>query len=154
MNNLDSRITESYDRLTVGSTVYLLRNSGLDYGQLPDPGSVERVFKADVRQIDPDYRRGVNLVDWFNLQERVDPDGEEGPLYALSSREVFKLGELNAVILDRTELPKPIPGKLDKLLGSTGGRFGKIVAAAMAEVILERFADDLRDSSGHLVEKR
>jgi hypothetical protein len=152
VSDLESRIQESYGRLGIGSTVYLLRDSEAEYDQLPDPGVVREVFKADVRQVDPDYRRGVYLVDWFDLLTREDY--EDGVIYTVSPREVFKLGELNALIRDRTSLPKPTPSKLDKRLASNSGKFGAIVAAAMAETILERFVDDPRDASGQLLNKR
>ena len=152
MSDLESRIQESYGRLGIGSTVYLLRDSEAEDDQLPDPSVVREVFKADVRQVDPDYRRGVYLLDWLDLRTR--DDYEDGGIYTVSPREVFKLGELNALIRNRTPLPLPKASKLDKVLASNSGKFAAVVAAAMAETILERFVDDPRDASGQILHKR
>jgi hypothetical protein len=152
MNDLESKIQESYDRLHVDNTIYLLKNHRTDYGQLPDPDEVTQVYKADVRQIDPEYTYGIHLLDWFNFST---PDEEQlGPIYQVSPREVFLLRELKSVINDRTNIPQPRASRLESMLESTKtDRFKGIVASEMARVVLERFAEDPRDDSG-LLDKR
>jgi hypothetical protein len=152
MSNLESRIHESYDRLNLDNTVYLLRNFADSYGQLPDPEKVTRVYKADVRQVDPEYKRGVYLLDWPDLYTKADHE-QGGSIYTVSPREVFMLRELNTVITARTPLPKPRPSKLDRMIDSKSGRFREILAAEMARVVLERFVEDPRDAMGNLVKR-
>lgn len=152
--DLETRIRESYDRLKVDAPVYLLRDEAFDYdGQLPEPGSLTQVFKADIIGIDPDYTRGINLVSWLDLATRPEPS-EAGSMFAVSPREVFKLGEMNEIIRDRTDLPRPRPSRLDRQLASKSGKFGSIMSLAMTDVMLERFADDPRDNSGRIINKR
>jgi hypothetical protein len=152
MSDLEASIHESYDRLNLGSTVYLLKDGATDYEELPDPAQVNAVFKANVTHIDPNYIRGILLVGWAGLRSPPEPD-ETGLMYRASPREVFKLGELNAVLSDRTTLPKPKPSKLDRYIESKGGKFGATLAAEMARVILERFIEDPRDPSGRLIKR-
>lgn len=152
MSELAVRIQESYERLQIGSTVYLLKNELVDYGELPDPDNVTQVFKADVALIDPAYMRGVSLVAWNGLTKQAEPD-EAGPMFPVSPREVFKLAELNAILRDRTSLPTPKRSKLDRYIGSVSGKFGATLAAEMARVVLERFSEDPRDSSGNLIKR-
>jgi hypothetical protein len=154
MSDIESRIQSSYDRLPMGSVVYLLRDESANYEELPNPDEVSRVYKADVIEVAPDYMRGIYLVSRPDFSARPTPD-EAGPLYAVSPREVFNLNDLYSVIRERTSLPRPRPNKLDKILtASKRGRFGEILAPEMARIVIERFAEDPRDGTGRLINKR
>jgi len=153
MGELESTIQASYNRLNVGGAVYLLRGYQPTYEELPNPEVVEQVFKADVIQVDQTgYRQGVSLSTWPFMQRRPRP-AELGPMFAVSPREVFTLEEINTTIKDRTPLTIPRPSKLDRYIDSENGRFGKILAAAMAHIIIERFSEDPRDSTGRLIKR-
>ena len=150
--DLEQRIQESYERIGLGSTVYLLKGPGVDYDELPDPDAVNQVFKADVFRVDPEHRLGISVLGWSTLEHQLVP-GIAREAFTLSPREVFKPREIKHTILHRTNLGKPRDSKLDQYIGSKSGKFGTTLAVAMARVVIERFEEDLRDSSGALVKR-
>ena len=149
MSDLESRIHESYERLHPGTPVYLLRDVATDYGELPDPDTAEKVFKASVVQTNTQFVGGVSVISWPDFQPPADK-AEPGLVFKVSPREVFKLGELKTVIRSRTNLGLPKQSKIDRYINSKSGVFGAVLAAEMARVILERFAEDPRDGFGNL----
>ncbi len=149
MSDLESRIQTSYERLRVGSPVYLLRDEQTDYGELPNPDEVKQVFKAGVIQINAENKHGMSVVNWPGFSPPAEIKVES--IFVVSPREVFKVGEIKDILRERTILPIPRPSKLERYIKSRSGAYGAILAAEMARVILERFSEDPRDSSGQLI---
>jgi hypothetical protein len=152
VSELETRICESYERLHVGKAVYLLKDEWSDYGELPDPNRVTEVYKANVFQIDRAYRDGISLVTWSAIDIKPEKDETE-TMHGVSPREVFKLNEINTIINDSTSIHRPKQSKLDRYIDSKSGIFATMLAAEMARVIIERFIEDPRDDSGHLIKR-
>jgi hypothetical protein len=149
MSEFNLSIPESYERLVSTNIAYYVKTAPGAYNFLPEPETAEWVHKAKIEYIPRDFSSGVNIHDF---PEIGDPDNivSDG-FFKVSPRELFLATEMFQLISTRTDLPVPLrPVSLDKKLNTKTSNFRKKLAPAMARVVIERFAEDRRDSSGRV----